>query len=137
MSDATLTVAERFYAAIDSEDVDAILALCGDDIDVAYPGAGRLAYGGHWSGHDGVASFLDAHDAAEEILEFEVDRMLADEATVAVFGTFRGRAKPRGGEWSTRFVHDLTINGGLVRRWEAYFDTAAAVAAHVAQGTAD
>ncbi len=130
-------VAERFYAAIEADDSDAILALCADDMEVVYPGAGQLAYGGTWAGRDGVAGFLDAHDAAEEILEFDVSEMLAEDARVAVFGTFRGRARPDGGEWSTRFVHALTISGGLVRRWEAYFDTAAAVAAHGTRTSAD
>ena len=137
MSDDNLAIAERFYVALESDDVDATLALCGDRVEVVYPGAGHVPYGGRWSGHDGIVSFLTTHDAAEEILEFEVASMVADGETVAAFGTFRGRARPSGGEWSTRFVHRLTISGALLRRWEAYFDTAAAVVAHSGGGSAD
>jgi ketosteroid isomerase-like protein len=124
-----LAAAERLYAALESEDVADVLELCSLDVEVHYPTPGQLSYGGHWQGRDGVASFLDAHDAAEEILEFAVSRMIADGDTVIAMGNFAGRARPSGREWSTRFVHQLTFSGELLRRWEAFFDTAAALAA--------
>ncbi len=74
-------VVERFYAAIDADDVEAIVGLCGDDVEVRYPAAGRLPYGGEWHGHEGLVALLEAHEAAEEILEFSVSSMLADAAT--------------------------------------------------------
>ena len=121
--------AEELYAALEADDVPRILELCAEDVSVRYPAEGRLPYGGTWVGRIGVEGFLDAHDAAEEILEFEVRRMVADGDTVIALGHFVGRAKPGGGEWSTDFVHHLTIVDGRLRRWEAFFDTAAAVAA--------
>ena len=72
---------------------------------------------------------MTAHDAAEEILAFEVRQMVAKGDTVCVLRDFTGRAKPHGGESSTRFAHHLTITDGRLRGWEAYFDTAAAVVA--------
>ena len=126
---ASAATAEALYAALEAEDVPRILGLCADDVSVRYPADGRLPYGGSWEGRRGVEQFLDAHDAAEEILEFEVRRMVADGDTVIAIGHFAGRAKPDGREWSTEFVHELTITDGRLRRWEAFFDTAAAVAA--------
>ena len=123
----SLRTAEGLYAALEAEDVSPFVELCADDVIVVYPAKGSLPYGGQWEGRDGVARFLETHDAAEEILTFEVHQMLADGDTVFVLGDFTGRAKPNGGEWSTRFVHHLTITDGFLRRWEAFFDTAAAI----------
>ena len=125
-----LAAAEAFYAAIDAGDVPTIVALCADDATVQYPARRRLPYGGTWTGPDGVAAFLEAHDAAEEIVAFDIHRMLADGDTVVVIGSFTGRAKPAGREWSTPFVHVLAFADGLLWRWEAFFDTAAALEAH-------
>jgi len=83
-----------------------------------------------WVGPEEVARFLEAHDGAEEILEFRPGAAVADGDRVVVFGFFRGRAKPSGHSWQTDFVHAMTVDGGQLRRFEAYFDTAAAVTAH-------
>jgi ketosteroid isomerase-like protein len=115
---------------LDDEDLSPFLAACAPDVTVEYPADGRLPYGGAWHGRDGVGRFLDAHDGAEEIVEFAPAEMLRDGGRVVVLGRFAGRAKPTGTPWSTRFVHLLTFDDGLLQRWEAYFDTAAAVEAH-------
>ena len=99
---------------------------------IEYPGSGSLPYGGVWQGREGVARFLDVHDEAEEILRFDVMRMIGEGDTVLVLGEFVGRAKPGGSEWSTRFVHQLTFADADLLRWEAFFDSAAAVAARSA-----
>jgi len=124
------SVAERFYRALEEDDVPSVLELCADDVTVQYPAEGALAYGGAWRGRDGLARFLDVHDESEDILAFDVERLIDDGDTVMALGVFRGRAKPEGREWTTSFVHRLTIVGGRLQRWEAYFDTAAALVAH-------
>ena len=120
-------VAEQLYAALEADDIPRFLELCAEDVTFRYPANGRLSYGGLWEGRDGVSRFMDAHDAAEEILAFDVHQILAEGDTVFVLGEFSGRARPDGREWSTRFMHHLIITDGLLRRWEAFFDTAAAV----------
>jgi ketosteroid isomerase-like protein len=127
---APRAVAARFYQALEDEETPAILELCAADVTIQYPAAGSLPYGGTWHGHDGVATFLDVHDQAEEILAFDVNQLIAEGDAVVAIGTFRGRAKPDGGEWATSFVHYLTITDGHLDRWEAFFDTAAALRAH-------
>ncbi len=120
-------VVERFYAAMEADDVEGMLALCADDVEVRYPAAGKLPYGGEWRGRAGIGDFLDTHEEAEEILAFEPDAMMVDGDTVVVLGDFRGRARATGREWSTRFVHVMTVADGKLRRWEAHFDTSAAL----------
>ena len=121
--------AEQLYAALDDEEIDGFLALCADDVEIRYPADGALPYGGEWHGRDGVAAFLEAHDAAEEILQFDHGPMFSDGDTVIALGTFAGRAKASGREWTTRFVHVLTFTDAGLRSWDAFFDTAAALAA--------
>lgn len=120
---------ERLYEALDADDIGPFLDLCAATVEIVYPGDGLLAYGGRWTGRDGVATFLDTHDAEEEILEFSPVHMVADSDDVIVQGVFRGRAKATGREWSTDFVHVMTVDSGLLLRWRGFFDTAAAVAA--------
>ena len=130
-----LETAAALYAALEADDVAGVLALCRDEVEVVYPAAGALEYGGSWRGREGVARFLDAHDAAEEILDFDPRAMVADGDTVIARGHFIGRTRATGREWSTEFVHVLTVTGGRLARWQAFFDTAAAVAAR--HGAAD
>lgn len=123
----SLEAAEAFYTALDAGDVPTIVALCAEDATVVYPADGRLPYGGAWTGRDRIAAFLEAHDEAEEILALDIHRMLADGTMVVVIGEYTGRARPNGGAWSTPFAHVLAFADGLLQRWEAFFDTAAAL----------
>jgi ketosteroid isomerase-like protein len=125
-----VTLAQRLYEAVNAEDVGPFLDMCAPDATVTYPAAGQLPYGGAWHGRAAIAEFLDAHEAAEEILVFEFDEMTAVDSTVFVLGRFEGRARSTGRLWSTTFVHVLTFQGELLHSWVAFFDTAAAVAAH-------
>lgn len=104
--------------------------MCAEDVVVQYPADGLLPYGGEWRGRSGVRRFLEVHDDAETIVVFEPSRMAARDGTVFVLGDFEGRARPGERVWSTRFVHVLDVGDGQLKRWEAVFDTAAAVAAH-------
>ena len=127
--DATVDLAERIYATVVDDDPSPFLSLCAADAVISYPATGLLPYGGSWQGREGIAAFLEAHDSAEEILVFEPTEMVPNGDTVVVIGRFEGRAKPGGDVWSTRFVHLLTFEVGLLQRWEALFDTAAAIEA--------
>jgi uncharacterized protein len=126
---------EGLYAALESEDIGPFLDLCADDVEILYPGEGALAYGGRWTGRDGAARFLETHDAEEEILEFSPGHMVTDGSDVIVQGVFRGRGKATGREWSTEFVHVMTVSDGRLARWKGFFDTAAAVEARRSAAT--
>ncbi len=129
MTDSVKT-AERLYAALQEDDITPFLDMCAADVVVEYPAHRSLLWGGRWEGRAGVEAFLEAHDAAEEILQFEIRQYLADSDLVVAIGHFTGRAKQTNREWSTPFVHVLTIADGHLRRWQAFFDTAAAAEAH-------
>lgn len=126
----SVQTAEQLYAALDGDDISSFLDLCADDVVVEYPAHASLPWGGRWEGRDGVESFLNTHDASEQILAFEVHRFVPEGNLVVAIGDFTGRAKETGREWSTPFVHLLTIAEGRLRHWRAFFDTAAAAAAH-------
>jgi len=131
VADETRTVVERLYEAVAGDDNAAIIAWCTADSVWTYPPVEGLSYGGTWRGRDGVAAFLDAHDEAEEILEFEIERTVIDADVAVVIGSYTGRAKASGRTWQTPFAHVLTVRSGLVASFTAYFDTAAALSARV------
>ena len=128
--DSAAALIERFYAALDVGDVPTIVAFLADDAIVSYPAAGALPYGGSWHGPDAIGRFLDLHEETEEILEFEPASILVDGVQVLVRGRFRGRSRTTGRTWETRWVHAFEVENGTIQRWEAYFDTAAALEAH-------
>jgi ketosteroid isomerase-like protein len=123
-------VVERWYEALEQDDMPGVIACSSPHIEIRYPGEGLLAYGGTWRGHDGLAGWAVAHDRAEEILVFEIEAAVAQGDQAVVRGRFEGRARDTGQTWETRFAHALTVHDGLVARMEAFFDTAAAVEAH-------
>ena len=127
---SVIDLVRRAYGTLDVDDVPSFLELCSDDAAVEYPASGQLAYGGHWQGRDAIARFFERHDEVEEILDFEPADMAADGNTVFVRGFFRSRSRLTGRTWQTGWVHVFQVDDGALRRWQAYFDTAAAIEAH-------
>lgn len=127
---ANLQLAERAYEALLADDLDAFLALCASEVVLVYPGDGAIRYGGHFQGADGIRHWSDLHDEAEEILAFDIQHMMSSGGFVFVVGRFEGRALETDQRWGTRFVHVLTIEAGVLVRFEAFFDTAVAFEAH-------
>ena len=124
----TAALLRRVYDALD--DVPTLIGLCAPDVVIRYPGKGALAYGGTWRGRDGFVRMLEAHEDEEEILDFDLRDLVAGHDRVVALGFFRGRAKPNGRVWTTEFAHAATFRDGHLTRFEAFFDTAAALEAH-------
>jgi uncharacterized protein len=120
---------KQIYANLEEDDAASLLAICALDVEWQYPPVKELPYGGLWRGPDGVARFVQQHDEAEELLDFNPSDLVAQGDHVAVLGTYRGRVKSTGHEWVTNFVHVLTIRNGKIQRFEAHCDTAAALEA--------
>lgn len=128
--DPRLELVQRAYALLETDDIGAFLQLFASDATVDYPAVGQLPYGGVWKGIDAIARFLERHDEAEEILDFNPVSMAVAGESVFVRGFFRGRSKLSGRTWETKWVHIFGVDAGRLQQWEAYFDTAAALGAH-------
>lgn len=120
---------KQAYELLIRDDVPGFLKRCARDAEWHYPEVAQLPYGGRWPGHHGIERFLETHDEAEEILDFRPEEYIVEGDRVVALGYFQGRAKPQGRIWDTRFVHVVTFRDGNIQRFEAYFDTAAAVEA--------
>jgi len=118
------------YEDLINDDYDAFLRKCAPEAEVEYPAEGQIRYGGLWRGREGISRFFKTHDEEEEILEFRIDEYVGQADRVVVLGEFQGRAKSSGRTWGTRFVHILTVRDRMIQRFEACYDTAAAVEAH-------
>ena len=125
-----LEVVERWYEALGQDDLSDAVELTAVDIEIRYPGVGVVPYAGAWKGHDGFTRWAEAHDEAEETLDFRVEATISDGDRVVVLGQFEARARDTGRQWRTRFAHALTVRDDRVARLDAYFDTAAALEAH-------
>jgi ketosteroid isomerase-like protein len=130
MTATNLELAERAYEAMLSDDFEEFVALCAPQAEVEYPGEGVLPYGGRFLGHEGMRRWGDLHDEHEEILDFQIQQQLPSGDFVLTIGRFEGRARDTGRDWETRFAHAMTFQAGLLTRFEAFFDTAAAAEAH-------
>lgn len=128
-----LDVVKCAYSALDADDLQTFLEFCAPDIEWLYPPTKEIPYGGRWMGHEGVTRFLATHDKAEDILEWTHSEMITQGDRVVVLGHYRGKAKPAGSVWEADFVNVLTVRDWTIQRFEAFFDTAAAVAARTQQ----
>jgi uncharacterized protein len=124
-----IELTKRAYAALDEDDIAGFLQFAHPQIEWRYPDTEEVEFKGTWRGHEGVERFMETHDQAEEILELTTNQFVAQDDRVVVLGFYRGRAKSTGKEWQTDFAHVLTFAEGKIRRFQALFDTAAAVRA--------
>ena len=129
-TDPRVELVLKAYAALEADDVPAVLELFAGDATVDHSAPGQLPYGGVWQGTDGIARFLEVHDDTEEIVDFEPGSIGGGSGNVFVRGFFRGRSRSTGRTWETRWVHIFRVEGGRLQRWEAFFDTAAALGAY-------
>jgi len=110
-------VISRFVAAINLQDVPAIVALCTQDhafIDAhgnVVPASGLQAA---WRGY---FAFMPGY-------RIEVQTMLAEGDTVAVFGHAWGQLAS-GAAWRRPAAWQALVADGKVQRWQVYVDTKA------------
>jgi ketosteroid isomerase-like protein len=126
-TDRDTGIVRQVYAAFGRGDLPGIMALFAEDGTVYQ--SPELPWGGTHTGHAGLGRFLgtltthlDSHP--------ETERLIADGAgRVVQVGRTRGVVRATGAAFDVPEVHVWTVADGLVRRFEAYLDTAAMRAA--------
>ncbi|MGY1671913.1 nuclear transport factor 2 family protein [Geodermatophilus sp. SYSU D00710] len=124
---ADTDVVAEAYAAFARRDLARIAALFAADGVITQSPA--LPWGGTHSGPEGLATFLGtltAHLDSAPVTE----RLFADGAgRVVQVGRTRGTVRATGATFDVPEVHVWTVADGRVRRFEAYLDTPAMLAA--------
>ena len=118
MSQESKAVTRAYYDAMNSRDLDAILAMYTDDARTWVLGEGSFA-GFHSVSRELLAGFLDAFE-----IRFTILSMISEGDKVALEveseGTLAG--KP----YSNRYHNLVTVRDGKVAELKEYFDTAKA-----------
>lgn len=120
---ANVALIERLYAAYRSGDYEAFAELCTPDIEwIQNEG---FPYGGHHRGSaaiiEGVFETLPRH---WEGFGFDVEEMRDTGNGVLVIGVYRGIHRESRKPFRAATVHVFDIEGGHVRRFRQYTDTA-------------
>lgn len=125
----TLAVVQAAYRAFAARDIESLLALLATDVEWGEPDNPAIPSSGTRHGIDGVREWLRIGNDTEEILAFEPRRFIAQDDAVAVIGRTTVRARPTGRTYGTDFVHLIVVQDGRIRRFQEFFDTAAAAEA--------
>jgi uncharacterized protein len=121
---------EDVYERMLAEDLPGFLRMCADDAEVVYPDVEQIPWCGTWRGHEEITRWSDLHDEVDPLVDLQVDDLVADGDRVVALGTAKVRTESTGTEWESRYTHTWSIEDGRIRRFEAHFNTAAALEAH-------
>lgn len=121
-----IEIVKKVYEAFARRDINSILDLLSSEVEWGEPENPFNPAAGTRYGHKGFLEWSNIGQEAEEILELELKKFLADDDTVAVVGYTKCLAKPTGKIYETDFVHLVTLNNGKVIRFREFFDTYAA-----------
>jgi uncharacterized protein len=124
-----LDVVRAHYEAIRRHDRVALMATLTEDVDWQVVGPATMPFGGNYRGRGEAQRFFSTVAGACEVLEFAVDRMVADGDTVIVFGHEHFRVRATGRNWNTDWIQVHTVRDGAICRFREYTDTAAIAAA--------
>jgi ketosteroid isomerase-like protein len=119
------SVIKQVYAAFRRRDMPAILALQAEDAEWSVAASSDLIpWASPGRGHQGVRDFLRilAESLTAEV--FEIRDYLAEGDTVVALGYQKGVARPTERSYSFDFVHVWTLDGGRVKTFRVYYDTA-------------
>src|SRR5580698_3548982 len=96
-------------------DADLVFEIQGDD--------GVLPWIGRKTGRQAVADFIRDIRALTEPVGFDVEDILASDASAAIIGALQTRIKTTGRITATQFAIILTITGGIVTRFQMLEDS--------------
>lgn len=121
---------KQTYEYFKSGDIQSLLGLYDENIEWEVPESGHVAYGGKRTGRHSVEEFFTAVNNDMEPIEFEQKEFVAQGDKVVVIGRFCWRIRATGKEYTSDYVHVVTVTDGKITGFQEYMDTAAASEAH-------
>jgi ketosteroid isomerase-like protein len=116
------------FAALGSDDMQGLLAVCAKDIEWIIPGEGWPLAGTH-RGHAGLADLLQKASDTLETSYPEPPEFVAQGDRVLVVGCARGRIIATNRTFEDHFVFAITVRNGKLTNIREYIDTQALVRA--------
>lgn len=121
---APIDTVRRFYDALGSGDVPALLSLL--DAQIQWTEAERFPYySGTWQGPQAVVDNLLKPLASDwEGFSAKPHEFIAEGDRVVSLGTYSGKFKKTGRSFSAAFAHVWTVHGDKLTRFNMHTDTA-------------
>ena len=112
------------YAAFDSGEMDAVLALMAEDIVWHEAENNKWADGNPYVGPQAIAAGVFARVPDEyDSFVVEVGHVVAEGDTVVMQGRYRARVKGSGVEIAPQIVHWWTVKDGKISTFQQHVDT--------------
>mgnify|MGYP005827304809 CR=1 FL=1 len=112
------------YAAFDSGDMDAVLALMANDIVWLEAENNKWADGNPYVGPQAVAAGVFARVPDEyDSFAVEIGQVVGDGDTVVMQGRYRAKVKASGAEITPQIVHWWTVHDGKIATFQQHVDT--------------
>jgi uncharacterized protein len=127
---SNLEIAKKGYDFFQKGDVQTMIAeTLADDCKYLLPGPkDKLPWAGSYSGKAEIGNFFKVLSEIMEFTKFEPQQMIDGGDTIVVIGTDAGRIRATGKEFEDNWVHVLRYAHGKCVFFQAYLDTAQAVA---------
>jgi ketosteroid isomerase-like protein len=117
-------IVKDFFAAIGRGDMQAVQALCAEDIEWMIPGKDWPLAGTHL-GYAGLAHLFQMHSEKVETLFMEAREFVAQGDRVLVVGFARGRILATNKTFEDDWIFAITVRNGKLTNIREYIDTQA------------
>ena len=123
-TEENVKIVKDFFAAMGSNDRQALLALAAEDIEWIIPGEDWPLAGTH-RGHAGLENLLQKANETVETSFPEPPEFIAQGDRVLVVGFARGRIKATNRKFEDHWVFAITVRNGKLTSIREYIDTQA------------
>jgi ketosteroid isomerase-like protein len=117
-----VALVRRYYEALEARDLDTVASLVSPEVEVFQ--TDELPWGGRFHGHDGMTEFF-LKLLGTISSQVTIERIYAAGDDVVQIGRTAGTVNATGAEFDVAEVHTLTVQDGLITRFEARIDTPA------------
>ncbi|WP_158684941.1 nuclear transport factor 2 family protein [Streptomyces sp. LaPpAH-108] len=122
------TVAEEFWAKLQSGDREGVLAMLPDTLDWFVPGNPELVpWAGRRTSKQEIRQFLEMLGGTMKPEVNKVEQVISEGPHTVVTGYFEHRCRATGKVFASPYALRLTVKGGLVTNYDIYEDTQALV----------
>jgi ketosteroid isomerase-like protein len=117
-----VSLVQEVYEDFGKGDIQALLALCTDDIEWVHPSLENLPVTGTWHGREQVGEFFKALSETQEPQQFQPHEYITQDDKVVVLGRYAWRQKATGSDFESDWVHVFTIRDGKLENFREYSD---------------
>jgi uncharacterized protein len=122
MTESSLQIVERLYAAFGRRDIACVFRLLSPDVEITQ--SEELPWGGTYRGHEGAREFFGKLTANLQST-LEIERTIRAGDSIAAVGWTQGTVNATGAHYRVPIVHVWDVADGLIRRAQFLIDNPA------------